>query len=92
MTICSFINYLANFEMKNVKGDMITNLVVLQCSAIAGGLLASLIYALMGPKLGMIASYITTAVGALLLWQYIDNTDLIFVFIILLNFGINVAF
>ena len=46
----------------------------------------------MGPKLGMILSYITTALGAFLLWKYFDDTNLLFVFIILLNFGINVAF
>lgn len=92
MTICSFINYLSNFQMTEVKGNMITNLICLQCAAIAGGLLGGVVYALLGPKLGMIISYAFTLVGAFLLYWYVNDDSLIFLFIIILNFGINVAF
>ena len=60
--------------------------------SIVGGMSSGLFYVYLGPKYSSILMYMIAIIGNILLILYYNNTDLIPVFIIIINFGLGAAF
>lgn len=78
--------------MKNVRGSLITNTLASQGAEFSADVFSGVIYKTLGPRKSFVTSYIISIVGSLFLLYFIDNTDIIFLFIILAKFGISSAF
>lgn len=78
--------------MKNVKGSLISNTLASQGAEFFANVFSGVIYNALGAKQSFVTSYIVSIVGSLLLLRYIDDTNLIFIFIIMAKFGISSAF
>ena len=88
----SFVYFLINFQMKNVKGSLIANTLASQGAEFFADVFSGVIYNSLGARKSFLTSYFVSIIGSLLLLKFIDNTNLIFLFIIMAKFGISSAF
>lgn len=88
----SFVYFLINFQMKYVKGSLIENTLASQGAEFTADVFSGVIYNFLGARKSFVTSYLFSIVGSLLLLFFIDDTNLIFIFIIIAKFGISAAF
>lgn len=83
MSITSFCFFLITYQMKNIKGSMISNTLSQSFAVFMGNIVSGLMYFFLGPRLGFCLSYITTVIGSMLMLMDIQDytMELLFIFI-----------